>query len=143
MRLVVDANILVGELLRARGRVLIADPRLELFIAARAWDEARYELHKRARFFSERRGMEPKALQKLLGLAVDAAERQVTVVGAEEYSGHEAEARRRIPHDPDDWPTVALAMTLEADIWTSDGDFLGCGVATWTTKTLLVRLEAG
>lgn len=44
MRLVVDANILVGELLRKRGRVLVADPRLELFSTARAWNEARYSI---------------------------------------------------------------------------------------------------
>ena len=44
MRLVVDANILVGELLRKRGRVLVADPRLELFNTARAWNEAQYSI---------------------------------------------------------------------------------------------------
>lgn len=142
MRLVVDANILVGELLRTRGRALVADPRLELFIAARVWDEALHELRKRARLFTDRRGMEPGALQGLLALAVTAAERHVTVVGADEYNGYEDEARRRIPRDPDDWSTVALALTLEADIWTADGDFLGCGVATWTSETLLARLAS-
>jgi len=140
VRLIVDANILVGELLRERGRALVADPRLELFIAARAWNEAQYELRKRARLFGERRGIEPDALQELLDSAVTVAERHVTVVDPDEYVGSEKEARRRIPRDPDDWPTVALALTLEADIWTADGDFLGCGVATWTTETLLIQL---
>lgn len=143
MRLIVDANILVGELLRDRGRVLVAEPRLELFIASTAWNETRHELRKRAQLFAERRGLQPSALQELLTLAVEAAERQVTVVGEDEYSTQEVEARRRIPRDPDDWPTVAMALTLEADIWTSDGDFLGCGVATWTTETLLAKLQAG
>jgi predicted nucleic acid-binding protein len=142
VRLVVDANILVGELLRERGRTLVADPYLELFIASRAWEETRYELRRRVRFFAERRGMEQRALQGLLDLAVAAAERHVVVIGADEYSGHENEARQRIPRDPDDWPTVALALMLEADIWTADGDFLGCGVATWTTETLLTRLQS-
>jgi len=54
----------------------------------------------------------------------------------------ETVARRRIPRDPDDWPTVALALVLEAHIWTHDHDFLGCGVATWTTQTLLAEFEA-
>ncbi len=35
----------------------------------------------------------------------------------------------------------ALALAIEAAIWTSDNDFLGCGVATWTTDTLLTHLS--
>ena len=141
MRLVVDANILVGELLRERGRVLVADTRLELFSTVRAWNETQYELRKRAQFFAERRGVAPDTLQNLLELAIMVAEQQVMIVGDAGYSAYEAEARRRIPRDPDDWPTVALALTLAADIWTADGDFLGCGVGTWTTETLLAKLE--
>ena len=40
----------------------------------------------------------------------------------------------------DDWHTVALALMLNADIWTQDKDFLGCGVATWITETLRLKL---
>ena len=138
MRLVVDANILVGELLRDRGRTLIADPRTELFIAAQAWGEAQYELRKRAILYAERRGS--KNLEGLLGIAFEIAETHITVVGFDEYAKHETEARGRIPRDPDDWSTVALALTLSADIWTLDGDFLGCGVATWTSETLITKL---
>ena len=58
------------------------------------------------------------------------------------YALFEQDARRRIPRDPDDWHTVALALTLGADIWTQDKDFLGCGVATWTTDTLVARLSS-
>jgi predicted nucleic acid-binding protein len=36
------------------------------------------------------------------------------------YVSVEAIARERIPRDPDDWPTVALALVLEAGIWTHD-----------------------
>lgn len=39
MRLVVDANILVAELIRQRGRKLIIHPQLELYMAEKAWDE--------------------------------------------------------------------------------------------------------
>jgi antitoxin (DNA-binding transcriptional repressor) of toxin-antitoxin stability system len=46
------------------------------------------------------------------------------------YGSVEAIARERIPRDPDDWPTVALVLVLEAGIWTHDADFLGCGVPT-------------
>lgn len=41
MLLVVDANILVSELLRVRGRELIANSELSVYVAERAWDEAR------------------------------------------------------------------------------------------------------
>ncbi|MGI8915588.1 MAG: PIN domain-containing protein, partial [Chloroflexota bacterium] len=51
-------------------------------------------------------------------------------------------ARARIPRDPDDWPTVAAALALGADIWTRDADFLGCGCATWVTETLIAELAS-
>lgn len=47
MRLVVDANVLVGELTRRRGQDLIAHASLDLAIAERAWDEALHELRRR------------------------------------------------------------------------------------------------
>jgi hypothetical protein len=56
------------------------------------------------------------------------------------YSPFEAVARARIPRDPTDWPTVAAALALGADIWTDDADVLGCGVAPWTTETLIAHL---
>jgi hypothetical protein len=37
---------------------------------------------------------------------------------------------------------VATALALTAGIWTNDNDFLGTGVATWTTDTLQRRLNA-
>ena len=44
MRLVVDANILVGELLRTRGLPLFSQPLLELTITQRGESEARREV---------------------------------------------------------------------------------------------------
>ena len=40
MLLVVDANILVGELLRVKGQELLTDKRLELYIAKKTFEEA-------------------------------------------------------------------------------------------------------
>lgn len=142
MRLVVDANILVGELLRERGRILVAHPDLELYIAERPWSEARYELARRAELYAARRGLDSQGLIDLLEAAVSVAEVHIQVVTLETYHAFEDTARQRIPRDPDDWPTVALALALEADIWTADGDFLGSGVATWTTETLLSQLAS-
>jgi predicted nucleic acid-binding protein len=47
----------------------------------------------------------------------------------------------RIARDPNDWFTIALALALVAAIWTLDHDFFGCGIATWTTDTLLTHLN--
>lgn len=44
IRLVVDTNILVAELLRKRGRDLILSPRLELFISEKMRNKIEYEL---------------------------------------------------------------------------------------------------
>ncbi len=32
---------------------------------------------------------------------------------------------------------LALAWSLEADVWTTDRDFAGTGVATWSTPNLM------
>lgn len=136
LRLVVDANILVAELLRERGRELVASDRLELFMAETVWRETRYELDKRATLIGQRGGLSGTTVQRLLTSALRVAEVGVTVVSVSEYAVFEREALRRIPRDPDDWHTVALALTLDAAVWTQDSDFLGCGVPTWTTTTL-------
>lgn len=47
MFLVVDANILIGELLRKRGQELILKPMLTLYLSERVFSEANYELDKR------------------------------------------------------------------------------------------------
>jgi predicted nucleic acid-binding protein len=52
------------------------------------------------------------------------------------YAALEDEARERSLRDLRDWPVVATALALTAGIWTNDNDFLGTGVATWTTDTL-------
>lgn len=46
-----------------------------------------------------------------------------------------------MPRDQRDWPTVALAIVLDAGILTGDNDFLGCGCPTWTVETLRRELE--
>ena len=140
MRLIVDANILVAELIRVRGRKLIANPKLELYVAEKAWEEATYELDKRLGILVQKSIFSQTAGQNLLRDARKLAELKVSVIPHEIYVSYETEAKRRIPRDPNDWFTVALALALDADIWTLDKDFLGCGVATWTTETLLLHL---
>ena len=140
MRLAVDANILIAELIRVRGRKLIANPKLELYMAEQAWEETTYELNKRIQIMIEKQVFSSTIGHNLLGNAVKLAELRVSLIPHEIYASYQTEAMRRIPRDPNDWYTVALALTLDANIWTLDKDFFGCGIAIWTTETLLSHL---
>ena len=141
MRLVVDTSVLVGELLRRSGRERLGDDRLELFLPEQTWSEVQVELPRRIATFGRRRGLEPEASEELAGLCLGAVEANVVVLDEAIYSALEDEARARSLRDPADWPVVATALALSADIWTNDNDFLGTGVATWTTETLQAWLD--
>jgi predicted nucleic acid-binding protein len=142
VRLAVDASTLVAEVLRARGRTLLAHPALDLVVAAQAWNETLYELRKRVALLVERGHLEAAPAAQLLDEALSTIAARVTLVPAEAYAGKLEEAQRRIPRDPRDAPTVALALALDCGIWTGDHDFFGSGVPVWTIETLLRHLEA-
>lgn len=60
-----------------------------------------------------------------------------------DYEDRREEARRRIAHrDPDDWPTVALALKLELPVWSQDKDLNDAGLQVFTTGDLLDALKA-
>jgi predicted nucleic acid-binding protein len=140
MNLVVDANILVGELLRSRGRRLLQSSQLQLYIAQKALDETHYELRQRLSIMKNTGRLDESTEVELLAVATELIEIYLTPVLLSTYSDFETEARRRIPRDPNDWETVAVALALAADIWTEDRDFFGCGCAVWTTETLLLQV---
>ena len=51
-------------------------------------------------------------------------------------------ARSRIrSRDEDDWPVLALALSLNLPIWTEDQDLFGVGIATWTTHRIELYFE--
>lgn len=65
------------------------------------------------------------------------AESRCTIVVGSIYAPLEQEARQRIPGDPDDWHTVALAMATKTAIWPLDQKhFFRCGMAVWNTRVL-------
>ncbi len=134
---VADASVLVGELLRKRGRALVSHSDLRVVVPEHQWQEAEYELPRRidALVTTNRLSSDHGAelLRTTLALAAAGV---VEVVPAAAYSDLEAIARDRVPRDPNDWPVVALAITLAAGILTVDKDFLGCGCPTWTVETL-------
>ncbi len=142
MKLVVDANILVGELLRERGRELLQNETLDLFLARAAWSEAKHELGKRVAIIAERGILQQSTTEDMITTATQVIDSKITIISEADYQHLADEAQRRIPRDPDDWHTVALALLIGAAIWTQDNDFLGCGVATWTTDTLRQKLTS-
>lgn len=141
MMLIVDTNILVGELLRERGQELIQNPALTLYATERILDETQYELKRRMVARVRRGRLTEATAQQILEPAMRLIQTSIVVVAQSNYSHLETTARNRIPRDPDDWYTVALALVMNAAIWTSDCDFLGCGCPTWTTETLLIQLR--
>lgn len=141
MRLVVDTSVLVGELLRRSGRERLGDDRLELFLPEQMWEETQAELPRRITTFVRRRGLDPVVGDELARLCLEAIEANVVVLDEAIYSALEDEARSRSLRDPTDWPVVAGALALSAGIWTNDNDFLGTGVATWTTQSLQTWLD--
>jgi predicted nucleic acid-binding protein len=141
VQLVADASVLVAELLRARGRRLIRNPVLRLAVTERVWDETQHELQRRADIIRQRGRFTPQTTTDLYDEGMALAALRIARVSNGMYAHREIAARARIPRDPSDWPTVALAMALDAAIWTNDCDFLGCGLPTWTTETLLIRLR--
>lgn len=136
MRLVVDTSVLVGELLRASGRERLGDDRLELFLPEGMWNEVQIELPRRIAAFARRRDLDRTISDALSSVGLAAIEANVVVLDAGIYAALEDEARSRSVRDPRDWPAVAAALAVTADIWTNDNDFLGTGIATWTTETL-------
>lgn len=146
MRLVVDTSVLVGELIRKAGRVRLADPRLDLFIPERMWAETQVELPRRIAVFARRHRLDSPIADELTRACLEAVEANIISIDHAVYAPLEDEARERCRRDASDWPVVASALVLSAAIWTNDGDFLGTGVATWTTDTLqrwLDRQPAG
>jgi predicted nucleic acid-binding protein len=142
MIVVADASVLVGELLRKRGRELFLHPSLHVVVAEDQWSETEHELSRRlgimqstGRLKSEGR----RALEESVRAMIDT--QAIEIVSREMYAAFEETARRRVPRDPQDWPVVTLALLLDAAILTGDNDFLGCGCPTWTVETLRRELE--
>ena len=58
------------------------------------------------------------------------------------YEDHREEAEKRIAaRDPDDWPTVALALKLDLPVWSQDKDLADAGLEVFTTGDLLDALR--
>lgn len=122
------------------------DSRLVLKVSERAFEEARHGLPRRVDKIVSQGRMTRATADAVLEAAMEVLEEEPAVVPEAAYFEHLEQAAYRIPRDPDDAPTVALALALGGEdgrcgIWTGDQDFLGCGIPPWTTDTLLAHLR--
>lgn len=141
MILIIDANILIAELLRQRGRELLRNKQLVVYAVERVVDETNYEIQKRISRMITTGKLSIETGTDLTKATSELLKTSIINVLQIEYGYLEIEAKERIPRDPDDWHTVALAIHLDAAIWTQDNDFLGCGCPCWTTDTLISHLK--
>jgi predicted nucleic acid-binding protein len=126
--LVLDANILLRGVFGTRVRLLLEkyEENVNFYTPDVCFEEARAYIPDVAK----RKGTDAS-----IGLAVlDELGRLITIVDKSLYQDCEASARERVGRrDPDDWPLVALSLTLGLEVWTEDQDFFGIGIPVWTT----------
>ncbi len=134
--MVVDANILIAA---ARGRSADAlrtvAARLTLITTERAMEEASRRMVL---------GMKRPELISVLDLLAHSFEVFSAAILADgmplaQRVLHDAVASRN--GSVDDAHLLALAWNADADIWSSDRDFAGTGVASWSTPNLLRALR--
>ena len=142
MIIVADASVLIAQLLRQDGIKLIKRSEISVVVADAQWNETWYELNRRLEVMVSYGKITTSGAttrqQEIQDLIEDET---IEIVVSGIYEQFEVIARRRVPRDPNDWPSVALAIALNAGILTNDHDFLGCGCPTWTVETLLSELE--
>lgn len=133
--LIVDAAILIAAARgRSKGAIDLATDHCALVTTDRAVQEAR----RRIEF-----GMRAPELLP----ALDDMLRDIQVVFASEFESDlplaEIALRNAVPSrngSARDAHILACAWRASADIWSSDQDFAGAGVASWSTPNLLLAL---
>jgi predicted nucleic acid-binding protein len=134
-RIVLDANILIRGILGQRVPQLLAQysDRVQFFTAAVCYQDVRNHLPA----ILEKRGLPREPFLA----AVDELAKVVIPLEEEIYGTYKVEAMRRIQErDIQDWPLIALSLTLNCPLWTEDNDFFGTGVATWRTWNVEIYL---
>lgn len=132
---VADANVLLSALIGGRARLVIASPEGPACVATQAVAE---EITRHLPRLAAKRHLD----QALLFAALQVM--PIAWKPAATYDDLREEAERRIAaRDPDDWPTVALALKLDLPVWSQDKDLRDAGVEVFTTGDLLDALREG
>lgn len=108
MIIVLDASVLVAELLRKRGRELFDHPDLRCVVPDEQWNEAEHELVKRVDVIVGQGRLTREQGQQLRdGVHSLVANQVIEIIPRTFYEHMEAVARRRVPRDANDWAPVA------------------------------------
>jgi predicted nucleic acid-binding protein len=131
--IVADANVVLSALIGGRARLVIASPHEPKCIATEA---VAHEIARHVPRLAAKRDLDPALL--LAALQVMPIEWKPAI----SYKGQRKEAEKRIAdRDPDDWPTVALALELDLPVWSQDKDLSIAGIEVFTTGELLDALR--
>lgn len=131
---VADANVVVAALIGGRARLVLVSPLGPACIAASAVAD---EVLEHLPGIAKRRGLDPMLVTAALAVIPIDWHAPAT------YEELRSDAESRVGvRDPDDWPTVALALATGLPIWTQDKDFTVTGIETHTTGELLDAIRA-
>lgn len=135
MRLVADANVLLSAATGGRAALVLGRPDLaEILTTVSALSEVQAYVEPLAR----------RLRLPLDTVLLAVATLPVAVVERDEYETFVDEARRRMGRrDMDDVEILALALHLDAPVWSNDSDFEVAGVEWYTTARLLKQLGLG
>lgn len=131
---VADANVVLSALIGGRARLVIASHGGPKCVATQAVAE---EIARHLPRLATKRGLD----QALLFAALQVM--PIEWKAAADYEDQRTQAEQRIAaRDPDDWPTVALALKLDLPVWSQDKDLADAGLQVFTTGDLLDALQA-
>jgi predicted nucleic acid-binding protein len=120
-------------LIGGRARLILASPHGPSCVSTQAVAE---EIARHLPRLAAKRGLDEAQL--LAALQVMPIQWKPTT----DYEDQREEAEKRIAErDPDDWPTVALALTLDLPVWSQDKDLTVSGLEVFTTGDLLDALS--
>ena len=136
MKLVLDTNVVFSALIaggKTRETILSGD--LTLYVPEFFFTELRNNLSE----VEEKTGLKRDELELLLGLLFE----EIRIVPREEFQERLPEAKTHIAEDdPDDVPFLALALALDAGVWSDDNHFQEqSAVPVWKTHELLEMLD--
>ncbi len=134
--IVLDANILFRAILGTKvpEQLNRYKTRVDFFTPTFCYEELRKHIPKIAKV--KILPIEP------LNEAIEKLEKVVLPLDKDVYSHREQKAKDRISErDINDWPIVALALTLNCPVWTEDQDFFGTGLSTWNSRNIEIYLN--
>jgi predicted nucleic acid-binding protein len=131
--IVADANVVLSALIGGRARLVIASPHEPQCIATEA---VAHEITRHVPRLAAKRDLDSALLLATLQVM------PIEWKPASTYNNQRQEAEKRIAErDPDDWPTVALALELDLPVWSQDKDLTIAGIEVFTTGELLDALR--